>query len=478
MSAACRAISLRRRDPARARRSSGYRGRSSSPTERAHEQGCARGRRGRAAGKTGPARGPTLMRTVRSFIAASAAGLGGLALVSALAVGPVAAEMTVANDTRALAKSMNKLGGGMLETLASSRNSETVVVSPYGLGSALHLLSYGAGQQTQKSLHAKLLPSGFDPVKQTESLQALTGHLLGASRDKLKLTVANAVFLPENAKPWSTFVGTAMGVFRTKPENLDFEDANALDRINGWAKQASHGLIPRIIERLDANTRFVLANVVYFNGAWDTAFETKRTAKAPFTKVDGSTRDVPMMDATMPVEFAEFDNLRSVWLPYAGKEMAMFLVAPTGEKPDPGAVAATLKRKSLDDLIAEAQKKQQMAAVQVRLPRFRVESKLDITEILSRQGLRDAFSARANYNAINQTGGGALQVTHQAVLEVSESGTKAAAATTVTTDRSLQGPPVFSADRPFAIAIVHSPTGTILFAAYVADPGNDPGAAG
>jgi serine protease inhibitor len=418
------------------------------------------------------------MRTVRSFIAAPAVGLGALALVSALAGGPVGAEVTVANDTRALAQSMNKLGGGMLGSIASGRNNETVVVSPYGLGSALHLLSYGAGKQTQKSLHAKLLPSGFDPVKQTESLQALNEHLRGASRDKLKLTVANAVFLPENAKPWFTFVGTAMGVFGTKPENLDFKGAGSLERINGWAKQASHGLIPRIIERVDTDTRFVLANVVYFNGAWDTAFETKRTAKAPFTKVDGSTRDVPMMDATMPVEFAEFDNLRSVWLPYAGKEVAMFLVAPAGEKPDPGAVAATLKRKSLGDLIAEAQKKQEMKSAQVRLPRFRVETKLDVTEVLSRQGLRDAFSARANYNAINDKTGGALQVTHQAVLEVSESGTKASAATTITTDRSLQVTPVFSADRPFAIAIVHRPTGTILFAAYIADPGNDPGAAG
>lgn len=418
------------------------------------------------------------MRTVRSFIAAPAAGLGALALVSALAVGPLGAEMTVASETRNLAESMNKLGGGMLGSLASSRNSETVVVSPYGLGSALHLLSYGAGGPTQKSLHARLLPSGFDSIKQTKSLNALNRHVLGASRDKVKLTVANAVFVPEDAKPWSTFVGTAMGVFDTTPENLDFEDADALERINAWAKQASHGLIPRIVERLDANTRFVLANVVYFNGAWDTAFEAKRTAKAPFTRVDGSTRDVPMMDATMPVEFAEFDNLRSVWLPYAGKEVAMFVIAPAGEKPDPGAVAATLKRKSLGDLIAEAQKKQQTAAVQVRLPRFRVESKLDVTETLSRQGLREAFAARANYNAINKAGGGALQVMHQAVLEVSESGTKAAAATTITTDRSLQVTPVFSADRPFAIAIVHKPTGAILFAAYVADPGNDPGAAG
>jgi serine protease inhibitor len=394
------------------------------------------------------------------------------------AASPAASETTVAGETRALAESMNVLGAKMLGSLATGRNNETVIVSPFGLGTALHLLSFGAGGATQKSLHASLLPKGFDAVRQTKGLKSLNGHVLGANREKLKLTVTNAVFVPDDAKPWSTFVGTALGVFDTSPVPLDFEDAKALERINGWAKQASHGLIPRIVERLDAETRFVLANVVYFNGAWDAAFEAKRTASATFTRVNGSTREVPMMDATMPVESAEFDNLRSVWLPYAGKEVAMFMIAPAGEKRDPGTVAEALKRKSLGELMAEAQKKQQTAPVQVRLPRFRVESKLDVTEILSRQGLRDAFAARANYNAISRSGDSPLQVMHQAVLEVTESGTKAAAATTITTDRSLQVTPVFSADRPFVIAIVHRPTGAVLFAGYVADPGSDPGAAG
>ena len=182
------------------------------------------------------------------------------------------------------------------------------------------------------------------------------------------------------------------------------------------------------------------------------------------------------MDATMPVEFAEFDNLRAVWLPYDGKEVAMFIVAP-GEQQGPTAVAEALKRKSLGDLMANAQKKKQRsAALQVRLPRFRVESKLDVTNALSGLGLGAAFAARANYNAINKAGGGPLQVTHRAVLEVTEAGTKAAAATAITSDRSLAAKPSFTADRPFAVAIVHRPTGAIL-SGYIADPGDDPGPA-
>jgi serine protease inhibitor len=392
------------------------------------------------------------------------------------AVDPAAAEATVSAETRDLAERMNKLGGKMVDRLVANRSTETIVVSPHGLGSALHLLSFGAGGATQKNLYKQLLPAGFDAVRQTKGLTALNRHVLGANRSKVKLTVASAIFVPKSAKPWSQFVGTAMGVFNVTPEALDFGDAAALVRINAWAKESSHGLIPQIVERLDADARFVLANVVYFNGAWETAFEAARTAKAPFTRVDGSKRDVPMMDATMPAEFAEFDNLRSVWLPYDGKEIAMLVIAP-GEKQGPAAVAEALKRKSLGDLMAEAQKKQRMAAVQVRLPRFRVESKVDVTGALTEQGLGPAFARGANYRAINSKGNAPLQVTQRAVLEVSESGTKAAAATTITSDRSLAVTPVVSADRPFAVAIVHRPTGAVLFAGYIADPGDDTGPA-
>jgi serpin B len=57
---------------------------------------------------------------------------------------------------------------------------------------------------------------------------------------------------------------------------------------------------------------------------------------------------------------------------------------------------------------------------------------------------------------------------------VGEQGTRAAAVTAVAPQRSLSITPLFAADRPFAFAIVHEPTETILFAGYIADPGEEP----
>ena len=79
----------------------------------------------REAQHAGTSRETIVMRTVRSFIAARAAGLGALMLVSASGTVPAAAQGAVAGETRDLAESMNRLGGGLLGALAGSRNGET-----------------------------------------------------------------------------------------------------------------------------------------------------------------------------------------------------------------------------------------------------------------------------------------------------------------------------------------------------------------
>ena len=59
-----------------------------------------------------------------------------------------------------------------------------------------------------------------------------------------------------------------------------------------------------------------------------------------------------------------------------------------------------------------------------------------------------------------------------AFIEVDEQGTEAAAATALTGVVSAPQPPdtVFRADRPFAFAVVHTPTGLPLFVGRVTDP--------
>jgi serpin B len=111
--------------------------------------------------------------------------------------------------------------------------------------------------------------------------------------------------------------------------------------------------------------------------------------------------------------------------------------------------------------------------VKVGLPRFRADSGADLTPGLRRLGLQDALTKGAAYPGLTN---GKSQVVpsvfQRAVVEVTEEGTEAAAATVVGTPRDAGAPePVaFVVDHPFYFGIFDNETGAVLFMGYVADP--------
>ncbi len=409
------------------------------------------------------------MRKDHSLVARLAAGTGAALLAASLLADAAIAEPDMSKVVQ-VAEKMNEVGGKALQDLTGKRKDATVILSPYGLGSALHLLMLGAsgGSPAERSLKGRLVPSAFK--KLSDARENLV--VLDMDGDKIKLKSANAVFVPASSRPaqGSKFKSTAETVLKARVEALDFNTPKALETVNAWVKTETKGEIPSILEKLEPDARFVILNAVYFKGAWELAFDPARTAKAPFTRADGSKReDVPMMSATFPVQLTALGELQAIWLPYAGKNIAMVVFAPRTDGA-PTLVADTLKTTSIDKLIAAASKEAEVRPVHVRLPRFRSESFLDITDALAGQ-IGPALAANSEYGPINDGKKGPLMVVHRVVVDVTEEGTVAAAATGITNDRSLAVTPVFAADRPFAFAIVHRPTHAVLFTGYIADPG-------
>ena len=118
--------------------------------------------------------------------------------------------------------------------------------------------------------------------------------------------------------------------------------------------------------------------------------------------------------------------------------------------------------------------------VLVKLPRFRIEHKLDLTPALKALGLRDALDAvAADFSGINGDRHGFFiaAVLHKTFIEVEEKGTEAAAATATVLDPTSAGMPMerpkpilFQADRPFLYFVVERATQAVLFAGRVGNP--------
>ena len=121
--------------------------------------------------------------------------------------------------------------------------------------------------------------------------------------------------------------------------------------------------------------------------------------------------------------------------------------------------------------------------LRLHLPRFSIDSRAELGELLAAAGMPRAFGATADFTGIHAPESGEAPlfisaVIHQANIDVDEHGTEAAAATAVGMDTG-GGPSALDNitirfDRPFLFLVRDVETGTILFMGRVVDPSDTP----
>ena len=245
--------------------------------------------------------------------------------------------------------------------------------------------------------------------------------------------------------------------------------------INGWVADETQDRIDELLPEgsLDSLTRLVLTNVVYFKANWQFPFEADATEQQPFTALDGSTSEVPMMGLSETLPYAEVNGAKAVELPYLGGTVSMVLILPpegSFEEYETEFDAETFST-IVDEL--------EQTEGSVDLPRFEFSGSSKLKPMLEAMGMESAFEPReADFSGmvdLEATDENLYlsEVFHDAYIGVDETGTEAAAATGAVvglTSAPLE-PFEFVADRPFMLAIRDRPTDAILFLGRVVDAG-------
>ncbi|QTD54559.1 serpin family protein [Parasphingorhabdus cellanae] len=105
----------------------------------------------------------------------------------------------------------------------------------------------------------------------------------------------------------------------------------------------------------------------------------------------------------------------------------------------------------------------------VTLPKFKLEMKSELSEPISRLGMKIPFSNEADFSEMTDEPLAIDGIIHQTFLEVDEKGTEAAAATalgivvTASARKKEPKPVIFKADHPFFFLIRDRRTDAILF---------------
>jgi len=256
-------------------------------------------------------------------------------------------------------------------------------------------------------------------------------------------------------------------------EVLDFAHApeQARARINAFVDAATDHRIRDLLPAgvLNAQTKLVLTDAVYFKASWMEPFAESATQEDDFHVSPSKTVRAPLMHASRELRYAKVGGAQVVEIPYAPGTMTMLVVLP-----DEGSLA-TLEHGLGDATVHAWVGALQDARVTLTLPRFQTTSRFALSEVLGAMGMKTAFAAgRADFSGIDGSKELALsEVVHQAFVSVDEKGTEAAAATAVAL-RSLAVrvlPQVeVRADRPFLFLIRDTKSGAVLFMGRIEDP--------
>ena len=231
---------------------------------------------------------------------------------------------------------------------------------------------------------------------------------------------------------------------------------------------------------VNALTRLVLANAVWFKDRWVSQFDPARTRQQPFYLHGRRSVRTQLMHERCDVLYARSRDFQVVDLGYFDTTLSMLVLLPDN-RDGLDSLEARLSSHVLHECVARLQFQQ----VELFLPRFRMESGLlDLGSALSALGMPLAFSpTSADFSGINGIAPPDPEalclsaVWHKALVDVDEAGTEAAAATAVDMRMAGLGPPappppvpVFRADHPFLFAIRDRVSGVLLFLGRLADP--------
>jgi serpin B len=347
--------------------------------------------------------------------------------------------------------------------------------SPFSIRTALAMTYAGARGATAGQM-AEVLHFG----EGQEALHAEMGAYIkklnaSAGPDTYLLTVANALwgqegleFIPEFLQLNDTYYGAGL-----KTVDFSGDTEGARRTINQWVEEKTNEKIKDLIlkDDLTSLTRLVLTNAIYFLGAWQEQFNSDITRPGPFTVEPGTTVEVPFMFQKERFWYAEYETLQVLEMRYKGGNLGMAVILP--REPDG---LAGFEEKLNADVLKELLGSLRGREVMVYFPKFKIESRFSLRQMLMRLGMGDAFhEERADFTGM--TADERLHISdviHKTYVDVNEEGTEAAAATAVIMGTKMaelhEEPPTFRADHPFIFLIRDVDTGTILFMGRLTEP--------
>jgi len=372
----------------------------------------------------------------------------------------VQASEGTATDQKFASAEMN-LGIELLKKCYDPEKAPNTLISPFSISSALAMTANGAGNKTREEME-RVLGNGLTLEELNEYMAYYVANL--PDEKKEKLYVANSIWYRDTPtlKILDDFLTTNKKYYGSEIYQDPFKPSVA-GQVNNWVKKNTRGMIPEVLKEddIDSSLMMLLINTLYFEAEWASKYETALNGK--FTDLNGEEHDIKTLNSQ---EYMYYDlgNADAFRKRYNGKYS--FVGILPHEDVDFGEYIAGLDADTLLSGLRTYEDPENYD-LYVMIPKFSYDYSTLLNEHLQALGMESAFDIRnADFSKMNDlTVEGAdplfiSKVIHKTKIELTESGTKAAAVTVVAGNAGCGIPPepkkeiYIYLNRPFVYMIV------------------------
>lgn len=348
---------------------------------------------------------------------------------------------------------------------ASQAEGKNTLMSPLSVTLALGMTANGAAGETREEFTDLFGMAPEELNVYCRELMDQYSKLGGSSQTNL----ANSLWCDPSLTLNDSFVQTCRGSFDAELFHADLQSGQTMRDVNSWVGKATRGKIPEVLKKpFSDDAVLALINAVYFKNQFARPFETPGSPwTMDFHNADGTlAQPKGMRNGTRREIYLSHDGGQGVLLPYDDETLGLLLMLPDED------VSLTEYLKGWDgQTIAALLEGQRDAQVSLTMPKFQARWRDELREPLKALGLTRAFGfGAADFSSMGSSPIGPLYLTsviHEAVFEINEKGTEAAAVTVVVGGAGSARPPeetiYLTLDRPFLYGIVDLENGTPLF---------------
>ncbi|KAK9874817.1 hypothetical protein WA026_005625 [Henosepilachna vigintioctopunctata] len=331
-----------------------------------------------------------------------------------------------------------------------------VVFTSFPVESMLALISLGAKGETQKELETVINLSNKTKNEIKDYFKSVFDNLKEIKEPKFdaldNILVKKGIDLkPEFKQLAETYFHTKFGSFDSKTD--------AVQKINSLIEKTTSSNSTHLVneKHVDDTTHFIILSTQFVRGSWKHRFPKSDTYRGDFynTKTDVAKVEMMKLSAHLLISRDVKYHFRILILPYIHGMAGFFIFLPDDTDGLP------LIERNGHDMWQRRQFSRKY--VEVHLPKFKIDSIIDMTHSLKNMGITKLISGADLTGILNENLDVSIvaQVAH---IEVDEDGTKPPTRERDITENTTRAEEVevFKVDRPFIFSVMYNDLGLII----------------